>query len=179
MININALKNLLQSLVFVDCEAWGSCPRLGQLTEFGAVLFKNDKTFHGIIKKSTPNPENPAIPLQTEKATLWEMSHAFDAFYKFLRTEVGPSPKMITDNPYFDGQWIIDGFLYTQGTNPFGHSARRIGDFYAGLTGDFSNSNAWKKFRKTKHDHHPVHDAQGNKEAFIEILKRYCPKALE
>lgn len=52
MININALKNLLQSLVFVDCEAWGGCPRLGQLTEFGAVLFKNDKTFHGVIKRA-------------------------------------------------------------------------------------------------------------------------------
>jgi hypothetical protein len=54
--------------------------------------------------------------------------------------------------------------------NPFGHSARRIGDFYAGLLGDFQSTQKWKRLRRTKHDHHPVHDALGNAEALIRLL---------
>ncbi len=56
------------------------------------------------------------------------------------------------------------------GKNPFGHSARRIGDFYAGLVGDFTDASSWKKLRVTVHDHNPVHDAMGNLEAFERIL---------
>lgn len=72
----------------------------------------------------------------------------------------------------FDWQWINDGFWKTIGRNPFGHSARRIGDFYAGLVGDFNNASSWKKFRITPHDHNPVHDAMGNLEAFERLLNR-------
>ncbi len=53
----------------------------------------------------------------------------------------------------------------------FGHFARRIGDFYAGLAGDFADSQSWKKLRVTPHDHNPVHDAMGNVEAFERLLK--------
>ena len=56
------------------------------------------------------------------------------------------------------------------GENPFGHSGRRIADFYAGLVGDFRSTQKWKRLRRTKHDHHPVHDALGNAEALIRIL---------
>ena len=57
------------------------------------------------------------------------------------------------------------------GANPFGHSGRRIGDFYAGLVGDFQKTQNWKRLRRTKHDHHPVHDALGNAEALVRLLK--------
>ena len=57
------------------------------------------------------------------------------------------------------------------GENPFGHSGRRIADFYAGLVGDFRNTQRWKRLRRTKHDHHPVHDALGNAEARIRIFE--------
>lgn len=56
------------------------------------------------------------------------------------------------------------------GENPFGHSGRRIADFYAGLVGDFRSTQKWKGLRRTKHDHHPVHDALGNAEALIRIF---------
>jgi hypothetical protein len=56
------------------------------------------------------------------------------------------------------------------GQNPFGHSGRRIADFYAGLVGDFRSTQKWKRLRRTKHDHHPVHDALGNAEALIRIF---------
>jgi hypothetical protein len=53
--------------------------------------------------------------------------------------------------------------------NPFGFSARRIGDLYAGMEKDFFGGSRWKKFRKTAHTHHPVDDALGNAEALLEI----------
>jgi hypothetical protein len=56
------------------------------------------------------------------------------------------------------------------------YSARRIGDFYAGLIGDFKDASSWKRLRITKHDHHPVHDAMGNLEAFEKLLKGDRPK---
>jgi len=51
----------------------------------------------------------------------------------------------------------------------FGHSARRIGDFYAGLVGDFGRSSEWKRLRISRHDHHPVNDAMGNVESFARM----------
>ncbi len=56
--------------------------------------------------------------------------------------------------------------------NPFGHSARRIGDFHADLTGDWRYTQVWKCLRKTTHAHNPVNDALGNAEAFELLLNR-------
>lgn len=42
--------------------------------------------------------------------------------------------------------------------------------FYAGLVGDFRSTQKWKRLRRTKHDHHPVHDALGNAEALVRLL---------
>jgi hypothetical protein len=79
-------------------------------------------------------------------------------------------PVFVSDNPAYDFQWINYGFHHTLGRNPFGHSGRRISDFYAGLTGRWENTQAWKKLRQTPHDHNPVNDALGNVEAFERIL---------
>ena len=76
----------------------------------------------------------------------------------------------ISDNVAYDWQWINFYFWRYFGMNPFGHSGRRIGDFYAGLTGDFRNTQRWKRLRKTKHDHNPVMDAMGNVEAFRRMM---------
>ena len=40
-----------QYLIFVDCEAVGQCPVLGELTEFGAVDFKTRELFMPILEK--------------------------------------------------------------------------------------------------------------------------------
>ena len=77
----------------------------------------------------------------------------------------------VSDNPAYDFQWINYGFHHAIGRNLFGHSGRRIGDFYAGLVGGFSESQAWKRLRVTPHSHHPVEDALGNCEAFRRMLK--------
>ena len=158
------------SLIFVDCEAWGGCPATGQLTEFGAAEFSTWKTFHGIIVPSTPSSENPAIPVPKHKPVFAHETKVFKEFADWI-SQFPPSYIFISDNPAFDWMWICDGFHRTLGKNPFGHSARRIGDYYAGLVGDFKSASKWKKLRRTKHDHNPVHDCIGNLEAFSRIMQ--------
>lgn len=138
------------ALIFVDCEApFGvGSPAVGDMTEFGAVEYKTRKTFHG-----TDCSEN-----------------TFRKFAEWLGQFDGRSV-FVSDNPAYDWQWINFYFWKHLGHNPFGHSARRIGDFYAGLVGDFYAASRWKKLRITKHDHNPVNDAMGNVEAFARMLR--------
>ena len=137
------------SLIFVDCEApFGKgYPSVADMTEFGAVDYDTSAIFHGYgCSKET-----------------------FIEFSNWLKRTKG-RPIFVSDNPAYDWQWINFYFWKHFGENPFGHSARRIGDFYAGLTGDFRNASRWKRLRVTKHDHNPVNDALGNVEAFRRMI---------
>lgn len=164
----------LKNLVFIDCEATGKCPSMGKLTEFGAVAYPSRETFHGVLIEKEWSKEDPSIRIPTGK--VFDEKEVFLNFEKWLSEFVGDRPKFVSDNPAFDWQWINDGFHRTLGRNPFGYSARRIGDFYAGLVGDFTDASSWKRLRVTKHDHHPVHDALGNLEAFERLLNGERPK---
>lgn len=138
------------ALIFVDCEApFGvGSPAVGDMTEFGAVEFETRQTFHG-------HGCSPGM---------------FEAFNAWL--VCFPKPLVfVSDNPAYDWQWINFYFWKHLGANPFGHSARRISDFYAGLRGDFWKTQQWKRLRVTPHDHNPVNDAMGNVEAFARLLK--------
>lgn len=157
-------------LFFVDCEAYGHVPALGELTEFGCVAYPSKQSFHGVLMESAPDPANPAIPKPT--GVRYDALAVFQKFEQWLNVQAkGDRIAMVSDNPAFDFMWIADGCWRHLGRNPFGHSARRIGDFYAGLRGDFTQANKWKRLRVTTHDHHPVHDALGNVEAFERMLK--------
>lgn len=156
--------------IFVDCEAQGPSPSTGKLTEFGAVEFETEQTFHGVIYDCTPDPANPAVSVAKSMVNLPQL--VFAQFDRWL-TQVckpGSSRVMWSDNPAYDFQWINDGFHLHLGRNPFGHSARRISDYYAGLTGETRNTQQWKRLRVTPHDHNPVNDAMGNVEAMKRIL---------
>lgn len=136
-------------LIFVDVEG-GQAPGHGEMTEFGAVDFNSRLTFHGRDNTIT----------------------TFMEFEIWLKLRCGDlRPVFVSDNPAYDWQWINYYFWKHLERNPFGHSARRISDFYAGLRGDFSKTQEWKKLRVTEHDHNPVHDALGNVEAFEALLE--------
>ena len=157
------------SLIFVDCEAQGGCPAVGKLTEFGAVSYPKQETFHGAIWQSRPSVSNPAIPEVTGQL-LRPPAAVFVDFAAWLKKVSIGRPVFVSDNVAFDWQWINDGFWRYLDHNPFGHSGRRISDFYAGLCGDFYKTQQWKRLRVTKHTHNPVDDALGNVEAFKRIL---------
>lgn len=149
------------SLIFVDVEADfnSPCPGIGPgMSEFGAVEFKTLATFHGHLSYPLPSIR------YTED---WRL--VFERFAEWLSHFDG-RPTLVSDNPAYDWQWINYHFHHLFGKNPMGFSARRIGDFYAGLVGDIHKSNDWKHLRITKHDHNPVQDAMGNVEAVKRML---------
>jgi len=153
------------ALIFVDVEAGfdSPCPGVGVtgMTEFGAVEFLSRQTFHGF---SACMDGVSATDARQWHATMLE-------FEKWLKQFGGNRPVFVSDNPAYDWQWINFWFHRILGRNPFGHSARRIGDFYAGLADNFYQSSEWKALRITKHDHNPVNDALGNVEAFERMLR--------
>ena len=160
----------LGHLVFVDCEARGRSPVNGVLTEFGAVHYETGEAFHGRLFEGTPDPDNPAVPVVGPRIA--DDAAVADELLRWLASVCGrTSPVMVSDNIAYDFMWIAGLFDRADRDNPFGHSGRRISDFYAGLTGRFGNTQAWKRLRVTPHDHNPVNDAMGNVEAFRRILE--------
>ena len=142
------------NLIIVDCEG-GPAVGVGEgLREFGAAHFI---------------PEPPCFDAVFQGTN--SSRETFVEFALWLESTVKGQPVFVSDNPAYDWQFINHHFWIHLGRNPFGHSARRISDFYAGLVGDFRKTQQWKRLRITKHDHHPVHDAIGNCEAFGRILK--------
>ena len=91
-------------------------------------------------------------------------------FHDWIKANSKGRPIFISDNPAFDWQWINYYFHYYLGENPFGYSARRIGDLYCGLVKDTHAK--WKHLRRTTHDHNPVNDAKGNAEAILHMKNK-------
>lgn len=157
------------NIVLVDVEATGISPYSGEMTEFGAVHFLTRQVYHGILWDSIPDPDYPAKPIIVGQG--YPPLPVMQGFASWLKKVVPHGkPVFVSDNPAYDFQWINFAFDENLGTNPFGHSGRRISDFWAGMQGDWSNTQKWKKLRVTKHDHNPVHDSMGNVEALATIL---------
>lgn len=166
----------------VDVEADGPAPGLYSMVSFGVVEVTKTgpgRTFYGMVAPITDDfiPEALAVSgfSREQHLTFEQPEVVMPRFVEWLASvnSAGSRPTFISDNPAFDWQFI-NWYLwkYTKG-NPFGHSARRIGDFYAGAMRDFYARQDWKKLRVTKHTHNPVDDAKGNAEAFAELMRRF------
>lgn len=156
---------------FVDVEADGPCPGLYSMVSFGAVKFDDtlDKTFYGKTRPISERFNLDALKISCPSREIHmsydDPAEVMSRFNEWIiENNTGSRPIFISDNPAFDWQWINYYFHMTIGKNPFGYSARRIGDVYSGVTGNMRAK--WKHLRKTVHDHHPVNDAKGNAEAF-------------
>lgn len=186
-------------LFLVDVEASDDTPFSGLMTEFGIVDFETGCGFHGHLWDFEPHPDIPAIPVPTEfnpgfTATTPGNQAGFDGVRRnidllsedrefrvysilvnWLRRFTGEHerPLFVSDNPAYDWMWLAYGFDSHHMDNPFGHSARRIGDLAAGLDGDWMNTSGWKDDRVTVHDHNPANDALGNAEALRTVLLRH------
>lgn len=165
------------SLIVVDVESDGPIPNKYSMVCFGAVIVDDflDKTFYGTTKPISDKwiPESLAISGFTRNQHLefhdpeWTMKEFRDWI---IKDSHNGRPIFISDNPAYDFAWINYYFHYYLGSNPFGFSARRIGDLFCGMKMDGRAS--WKHLRRTKHTHHPVDDAKGNAEAILELRKR-------
>lgn len=159
----------MSNYFFVDVEASGVSPVNGTMTEFGVVHRDTLQTFHGKLFESTPDPDNPAVPIVGERYA--NERNVAGMLVEWLKYVGGNErPVFISDNVAYDWMWIAGMFDRAGVENPFGHSGRRISDFWAGINNNFGETQSWKRFRVTKHDHHPVHDAMGNVEAFEKII---------
>lgn len=157
-------------MIFVDVEARGRSPVNGIMTEFGAVQGESRAAFHGRLYESTPDPEIPAIPVPGKRlATDREVAEKFTGWLNTVSK--GRRITFVSDNPAYDFMWIAGMFDRADMDNPFGHSGRRLADFWAGLNNDWTQTQKWKRFRVTPHNHNPVNDAMGNVEAFARLLE--------
>lgn len=162
------------SYFVVDVEADGQIPGLNSMVCFGAVKVVEglSDTFYG---RTRPISEDFDIDALAISGISREQHKQFpDPFVEINRfaewvekVNTGGRPTLITDNPAFDFAYMNYYFHVYHGSNPFGWSARRIGDLYCGMVRDASAK--WKHLRKTKHTHHPVDDAKGNAEAILEM----------
>jgi hypothetical protein len=152
-------------LLFVDVEA-GPAPGRSHMTEFGVVRYPAMETFHGGDGKG--GKLTVSTQAGRDDVALW--TPEFNRLAAWLGEVPGPNI-MVSDNPAFDFQWVNYYSWACLGIGLFGHSARRISDYYAGLMNDWHNTQKWKRLRITKHDHNPVHDALGNAEAWARLQK--------
>lgn len=162
------------SFVVVDVESDGPIPNKFSMVCFGAVIVYEtlSKTFYGKVKPISSEwiPEALAVSRITreEHESFSDPKIVMEDFYNWLQANSVKKPIFVSDNPAFDWQWINYYFHYFLGKNPFGFSARRIGDLYCGMKMDTGLNQEWKKlYRKTTHDHNPVNDAIGNAEALL------------
>ncbi|MEQ1675091.1 MAG: hypothetical protein ABL876_00240 [Chitinophagaceae bacterium] len=109
---------------------------------------------------------------------------------EFLTATSYKRPIMVTDNPLFDGQFVNHYMWEYLGSNPFGWSAKRIGDMWMGISsvykfydknlgyyhageGKYEPIDDWHSLIKTPHTHNALDDAMGNAEALRTMAEMY------
>jgi len=161
--------------IVVDVESDGPSPANRSMVSFGAVVVGDtSKTFYGEVKPITDEWDEEALAISGISREKHETFNSPELVMKnfaiWIESVTHDRAIFISDNPAFDWQWINYYFHKYLGRNPFGFSARRIGDLYCGFVKDASKNWEWKKkYRKTTHDHHPVNDAKGNAEALVAL----------
>jgi hypothetical protein len=165
------------SIFIVDVEADGPCPGPYSMVCFGAVKLTEslDVSFYGTSKPISTqwNPEALAISgfSREDHMKFEDPFRTMSNFNTWIKSNNSSGrPIFMSDNPAFDWQWINYYFHVYIGDNPFGFSARRIGDLFCGFENDFYYN--WKRHRKTNHDHNPVNDAKGNAEALLYLREQ-------
>lgn len=181
------------SLFIVDVEATSPTPMTGVMTEFAAVHVVSSIAFYGRLYRAHPDPDNPAVPVAeldslgrpivaafwaqhsepgiasaTEGATTRDVAVALRAWLDGFGLE---RRTLVSDNNGFDAMWLNCFTDKEIGALLFGHSSRRIGDFYAGQRQKWNDQSSWKRLRRTRHTHNPLDDAHGNAEALRSLLQ--------
>jgi len=169
-------------LLAFDKEADGPCSGLYSMISFGLVdVSRPECSFYAELRPITDAwiPEALAVSGFTREQTLAfeDPQSVMNRLARWLDDQGWSQSRvgLISDNPGFDFQWML---YYTHrylGHCPFGHSARRIGDVYAGLSGNIKDTKGWKRLRQTRHTHHALDDARGVAEAWARMQKGIRP----
>jgi hypothetical protein len=164
----------------VDVESDGPAPGLFSMVSFGVVRVDRAlrTSFRGELRPISErwNPEALAISGVTREQHLGyaEPATVMLAFRQWLQDACeGAKPVFISDNPAFDWSFVNYYLHAFTPDNPFGHSARRIGDLYGGIMQGLRAGSAWRERIRTKATHDPVIDATGNAEAFLSLIDEF------
>ena len=164
--------------IVIDVEATGAYPEPFALLQIGAVTL-DGKEFYTTVRPARDSSFNPqamnAIGLTQKEVMDYALrGYALEAFDDWLcQIRMDTGDKRLTswsDNPAYDWQFINRSMNTLLGANMLGYSMRRIGDLWAGHTGNPGDHTSWKKLRDTRHSHNALDDARGNAEALNKIL---------
>lgn len=166
-------------LLAFDVEADGPCPGsdLYSMVSLGLVSVRTPEvSFYRTVRPISERwvPEALAVSGFTREQTLaFEPAEAVvEALVAWARSLPGGRPVLVSDNPAFDWQWINHYCHRFAGQNPFGFSARRLGDLHAGWRGNAADTQGWKQWRKTRHSHNALEDARGVAEGWRALEER-------
>jgi DNA polymerase III epsilon subunit-like protein len=163
--------------IVVDVESDGPAPGLYSMICFGAVAVEpaEQRAFKGLTAPIADRFDPQALAVsgfdRAQHGGFPPPEKTMRAFAEWLAQF--ERAKFVSDNPAFDWQFVNYYFHRFVGRNPFGFSARRIGDLYSGLVRNVGAASEWKKLRKTAHTHDPVDDARGNVEALLAMAAEY------
>lgn len=165
-----------------DVEASGPCPGLGDLAMFALVVVEPGLTrsfSSGLMRaeceRFTPSAYMFGVTREQHVAAPVTIAERMEAMNDWLRSLGSEKERfvLLTDNPGFDFMWLSTEAWHKLGVGVFGHSARRIGDAYAGLRQRPRDTAGWKRYRKTPHTHDPLDDALGNAEAWLHMWDKH------
>jgi DNA polymerase III epsilon subunit-like protein len=173
------------SFFIVDVESDGPAPGLYSMISFGAIKVDSElktgfkRYMKPISEQFVPSALAVSAISREEQLRYPDPKLAMIDFVAWVKANSKGRPIFVSDNVAYDWQFINYYCHLFAGENPFGHTGRRIGDFYSGLERDLYASSKWKKYRNTTHDHDPLNDAIGNAEAFLKICNDYKIKVPE
>lgn len=170
-------------LISGDVECSGPCPGLGDLVSFGLVVVEPGLTRRfasGILRAESDKFESERYKIigitreqhETASRTIADAMFGLEEWTSTLGSSNGRYV-LLTDNPSTDAMWLMTEMHRKLGRSIFGHSARRIGDVYAGLRNRPRDTSGWKRYRVTPHTHDPLDDAVGNAEAWLEMWRLF------
>lgn len=162
----------------LDVEADGPCPGLFSMLSFGLVpLHDLQNGFYSTVRPISERFDTAAMGVggfTREQALSFDDAGMVMKRMKAWLDGLGGTGRVVvwSDNPAFDWQFLnYYCHAYLEG-NPFGHSARRIGDLYAGWRKDPRQTKDWRKWRGEPHTHNALDDARGNARALVALMDR-------
>ena len=170
--------NKSQLRLSLDVEADGPCPGLYSMLSFALVSVDDlAENFYATLRPISDRFDTAAMSVGgfTREQVLGfeDPASVMKRMQNWVASQAGKRRAVVwSDNPAFDWQFLnyyCHAFL---GTNPFGHSARRIGDLYAGWQKDPAQTKDWRKWRGEPHTHNALDDARGNARALASLLDR-------
>lgn len=164
-----------------DIEADGPCPGLFSMISFAVVpVDAFHEAFYGTLAPLSDRyvPKALAVSGFTREETLSfpQAEHTMLAFREWAQSQQerlqGQRMVLVGDNPGFDFGFLTYYCERFGFSNPFGHSARRLGDLFSGWKGNLNNTRGWQKWTRQRHTHHAKDDATKLAQGFLALRQR-------